>query len=168
MDEAAGGAERRSMRIMSMLMAAPHIVRLDAVHCVAYWNNAAIVDVAGDLGVDRMRAIGEAYEALRQSWPTGMFVIVIAQPGTPAGTDDARAESARMLKALGDGLMRMFVVIEERGVVAQLQRSIMRGINVVVRNSRMVVTDTVDEAVHAGAKYVVLRETPPDRATVEQ
>lgn len=79
--------------------------------------------------------------------------------------DEARAEGARMLKALGDGLLQIIVVIEERGVLAQLLRSVMRGMNVVVRNSRMSVTDTVEDAVRAAVKYI---ELPLPKAVIEQ
>lgn len=135
-------------------MAAPRIVCHDAQHCVAYWNNVAIVDVCGDLDLARMRAIGEAYAALLQRYPEGIIAIVITQPNTPIAGDEARAEGSRMLKALGDGLLQVFVVVEARGMLANLMRSIMRGVNVIVRNSRMSVVDSVDDAVRAGAKYV--------------
>jgi hypothetical protein len=146
-------------------MTAPRIVHIDAVHCIGYWHNVAIVDIAGDLDPVRMRAVGEAYESLRQSYPQGMVAFVIAQPNSPVAGDKARAEGTLALKRLGDGLLQIFVVIEERGVLANLLRSVMRGINVVVRNSRMSVADTVEEAVHAAAKYI---ELPQPRAAVEQ
>jgi hypothetical protein len=146
-------------------MTAPNVVSVDEVHCVAYWHNVVIVDIGGDIGLVHMRALGEAYEALRQSYPKGIAALVIAQPNTPVGGEDARGEGARMLKAMGDGLLHICVVIEERGVLAPLMRSVLRGVNVIVRNARLSIAETVEEAAKGVTKHVALSQP---KAAVEQ
>lgn len=137
----------------------------DEVHCVAYWMNATIIDIGGDLEPTHIRGLGEAYATLRQSYPKGIVAIVIVQPDTPVSGADARAEGARMIKELGDGLLQMAVVIEERGVFAPLMRSVVRGINVFLRNSRLTLTDTVQDAVRDVSKHI---ELAMPKAAVEQ
>jgi hypothetical protein len=53
-------------------------------------------------------------------------------------------------------LLHASVVIESDGVIAQLMRTIVRGINVVVRASRIAVVRDVDQAVQYALPHVVL------------
>ncbi|MET0386925.1 MAG: hypothetical protein ABW321_13245 [Polyangiales bacterium] len=136
-------------------MPQPRVVALDSQHCVAYWHNVAIVDIRGDIDVTRMRGLGDAYRTLRDSHARGIVALVFIRPSVPVADAEARAESARFTRELGDALHTV-MVIEERGVLAQMLRSVIRGLNVLSRTTRIAMATDLDDAVQETARHVPL------------
>lgn len=141
-------------------MAAPRIVAADAKHGIAFWNNVAIVEIAADADVACMRSIGEAYRGLRDTYlgtGAGIAALVIIRAGVPVASADARAEAALFMRELGEALVHTAMVLEERGVLAQLLRSVVRGMNVLVRTARISLAEDIAEAAENIAPHVALR-----------
>ena len=65
-------------------MAAHRIVHSDAHHCVASWRNVLIVDIAGDIDVERTRGIARAIRNLLEIYPDGFVEIALVRASTPA------------------------------------------------------------------------------------
>jgi hypothetical protein len=122
---------------------------------IAFWNNVVILDVGGDMDVACMRKVGLAYRALLTSYPRGIVALALIRPETPVAAAEARSESARFMRELGDSLMHVAMVIEDRGVIAQMLRSVVRGINVLARTSRISLSGTLEEATLALAPMVI-------------
>lgn len=131
------------------------MVHSDNQHCIAFWNNVAIVDVAGDLDAGRMRGVGRAYATLAESYRRGIASVVLLRPSAPVASAEARGESTKFMRELGPLMLHTAMVIEHPGVIAQLLRSVVRGINVVVRSSRISLVDSVEAAARDVAPFVV-------------
>lgn len=127
----------------------PRIVRSDDAFCLALWQNVAITDVAGNMDVAHMKQLGKTYRELAGAFPSGIVTLAIIRPGVPVSSSEARDEAARFITELGPSILRMGMLIEDRGVMAQVLRTIIRGLNVVTRNTKLVLYNTVDEAVRA-------------------
>lgn len=121
----------------------------DSAVCIHYWYNVAIVDIAADVDVERMKVIGNAYRTLAKSHPGGVAPLVMVRHGTPVASAPARAEAARFTRELGDALLRVSMVVEGSGVIVQLLRSVVRGVNMVTRSSRITMFESIDEATQA-------------------
>lgn len=128
--------------------------RRDERYCVSFWNNAAIVDLRGDLDSERVRGLGKAYHALSESHPAGIVVLVLVRPSVPVSSGDVMSELVRMIKSLGDALVQLVTVIEDRGLLAQLMRSLTRGLNVLVKKARITSADTIDEGIRLLAPHL--------------
>jgi hypothetical protein len=116
---------------------------------ISFWRNLAIVDVRADLSVEAMRAIDRSYRALIQTYPAGIVALAIVRPGVPVSSSESRSEGARLTKALGDAVQRIVFVIEDNGVFAQAMRSVIRGLNVIMRNAKMTAYGSLEEATQA-------------------
>ena len=136
-------------------MTAPRIVCSDATFCLALWQNVAITDVAGDMDVAHMKQLGKTYRELVTSFPLGIVTCAIIRAGVPVSSSAARDEAAKFITDLGPSVLRMAMLIEERGVMAQVLRTIVRGINVVTRNTKLVLFNELDEAIRSLAPLVV-------------
>jgi hypothetical protein len=121
---------------------------------ISFWRNLVVVDVRADLTVAGMRNIERGYRALLQSYPAGIVAIVIVRPGVPVSSSEARSEGARVTKAVGDALTRIVFVIEDDGVFAQAMRTVIRGLNVVMRNAKMTAYATIDDAGRAVLPHI--------------
>jgi hypothetical protein len=133
--------------LASRAMTAPHTFHADDTCMIALWHNLAIVDCGGDMAVDRMRRVGLAYRALALNYPQAVVGLALVRPETPVASADARAEITHFMRELGDSLQHVAVVVEARGVLAQVMCSVIRGINVIARSSRLSVTTDLDGAV---------------------
>ncbi len=119
--------------------ACPAVFYADSALCITFWQNIAIVDVRGLVDVGQMLTLERAYQALARRFTAGIVSCVIIQPGTPVSPPDALKESSRFMRELGRAMMRIAVVIEDVGVAAQVFRTVVRGINVVIRDNKLVV-----------------------------
>jgi hypothetical protein len=135
--------------------ACPAIYYVDSATCVTLWQNLAIIDSRGLIDVPRMLTFERAYQALAQRYTGGIVSCVIVQPGTPVSPPDALKESARFMRELGSAMLRIAVVIEDVGVAAQVFRTVVRGINVVTRESKLVVLGDLPSAVDVLAPLIV-------------
>jgi hypothetical protein len=122
--------------------------------CIAFWHNVAIIDVADELDAPRMLTLEAAYRALLEVYPRGIAALALIRAGTPVSGAAARAEGARFTKELGDLVLQVAMVIEDRGIGAQMLRAVVRGINVLVRQPRLQLFDDVDAAVAVTARHV--------------
>jgi hypothetical protein len=132
----------------------------------AFWRNVAIVDIAVEVDVEKMVKLGDGYRMLRTAHPRGIVVLVFMREGLPPSTAEARAESVRFTKELGDSLLGLVMVVEDRGVLAQVMRSALRGFSLLARGSKTVVVATVDAGIEAVVPRVP-RVRPGDDCTEE-
>lgn len=135
-------------------MAKPRLFYQDENFCCAFWNNVAIVDVWADMDPFRMRKLGEAYRKLLEDYPDGVVAISMIRASTPVSTSDARTEATRFLKELGERMLHHTMVIEAEGVVGLMLRSVVRGLNALLRSNRMSLHDKTEDAVPALAAFV--------------
>lgn len=133
----------------------PRILHSDEVCRIGAWHNILLCEVARDIDLEHMQLQGKAYaELARQYRPEGIASLSIVRAGVPVAAADARHESTRFLKALGDSLVRTVIVLEDHGLVAQMLQTVIRGINVIIRNSKVVISPNEREAVAALAPLV--------------
>ena len=98
-------------------MTAPQLYAADAVYCIGFWNNIALVDAVGEIDAPRMRQLGAAYKELLTQYQH-MAVFCVLRPGAPMSSREARAESQQLLRSFGDALVRVAFVVEEGAVLA--------------------------------------------------
>jgi len=135
--------------------ACPAVFYVDSACCITFWQNLAIVDSRGLIDVPHMLTLERAYQALAQRFTSGIVSCVVIQPGTPVSPPDALKESARFMRELGPAMMRIAVVIEDVGVAAQVFRTVVRGINIVIRDNKLVVLSDLPSAVDVLAPLIV-------------
>ncbi|HEV8245179.1 MAG TPA: hypothetical protein VGP93_05400 [Polyangiaceae bacterium] len=128
------------------MLANPRILHSDNVFRIASWRNAIITDVAGSIDVERMRRLGRAYRELLVDHPEGIVSCGLIRPGVPVAPADARNESARFMKELGSSIL-VAMIVEDKGVLAQVMQTVIRGINVLARNPRLIMFRSIEEAV---------------------
>lgn len=135
--------------------ACPAVFYADNVSCITFWQNIAIVDTRGLVDVEHMLILERAYQALAQRFSGGIVSCVVIQPGTPVSPPDALKESARFMRDLGSAMMRIAVVIEDVGVAAQVFRTVVRGINIVVRDNKLSVMGDLASAIDVLSPLIV-------------
>jgi hypothetical protein len=135
--------------------ACPAVFYADSVLCITFWQNLAIVDARGLVDVGHMLTLERAYQALAQRFTSGIVSCVVIQPGTPVSPADALKESARFMRDLGTSMLRIAVVIEDVGVAAQVFRTVIRGINVVIRDNKLVVPGDLSAAIDVLSPLIV-------------
>ena len=140
---------------LTMSSIEPEIVHEDASHRVAFWNNVCISDIWAEVDADQMRAFGEHYRKLLLRYPRGIVVISAVRPSMAIASAEARGETVRFLKELGDRLLQVATVIDAAGVLGLMLRSIIRGMNALVRPGRIVMVEDVERAVELCAPHVV-------------
>ena len=132
----------------------PRVLHSDSVYRLACWHNAVLVDVAGNIDLHHMKRLGRAYRELLVEYPNGILSCAIIRPGVPIAAADARTESARFMKELGESLLRVAMLIEDQGVLAQVMQTVIRGINVLARNPKLMLFRSLDEAASSLAPLV--------------
>jgi hypothetical protein len=135
--------------------ACPAVFYADSVLCITFWQNLAIVDTRGLVDVEHMLTLERAYQALAQRFTGGIVSCVVIQPGTPVSPADALKESARFVRDLGSAMLRIAVVIEDVGIAAQVFRTVVRGINVVNRDNKLVVLSDLQSAIDVLTPLIV-------------
>lgn len=143
----------------------PEVVHSDRVFCLAYWHNVVIVDVRGDMDLAHMQQLGRAYQALVERYPDGIVCCAFLRAEVPVSSKEARAESARFMRELGNSILRVAMVSEHRGVLVQAITAIIRGINVVARNPKLVLLQSSQEAARSVAP--LLQSKTAARETTE-
>ncbi|NUP11368.1 MAG: hypothetical protein HOW73_35425 [Polyangiaceae bacterium] len=121
---------------------------MNEVMCVSLWRNVVITDTAGAIGVGEVKTMEKAFRTLLLT-NRQIAGLALLRAGTPVASTDARAETTRFIKDLGAALTLNALVIEDKGVMATMMRSVIRGLNVVMRNSTLVVHGDAKEAVRA-------------------
>lgn len=142
-------------------MQQPEVVDSDHVFRVAFWHNAVIVDVGGDMDLVHMQRLGRAYRDLLAQHPDGIVSCAFLRAEVPVSSAAARAESARFMKELGNSILRVAMVSEHRGVLMQMITTIIRGINVIARNPKLVLLRSAQEAAEAVAPMVHSKDSTP-------
>ena len=135
--------------------ACPAVFYADDVFCISFWQNLAIVDTRGLVDVEHMLIAERAYQALAQRFGGGIVSCLLLQPHTPVSPPDARRESARFLRDLGNAIIGVAVVIEDVGIAAQVFRTVVRGVNVLMRDSKLVVLDNLEQAIDVISPVIV-------------
>jgi hypothetical protein len=140
------------------MLVQPRIIQSDGVYALASWQNAMIIDVAGNMDLQHMMRVGRAYRELILEYPDGIASFCMIRPGVPVAPADARDESARFTKELGNSLLKVTILIEDTGILAQMMQTVIRGINVLSRNPKLIPLRSIDEAVDIIAPLVVPTE----------
>lgn len=141
-------------------MTEPRVFKMDVRHCVSFWSNAVIVDLRADMDVPTMQSLGRAYASLIESYPSGIVVLAFLQATVPVSGPEARAEGARVLNELGGSILRIITIIEDRGVLAHLLKSIVRGVSVLARRSRLSIANDLEEAASELVPLLVAHAPP--------
>ena len=136
-------------------MPPPRIVHSDEIVRLSTWQNLAITDLVGEMDVLRIKRVARAVRELLVQFPSGIVTCAFIREHVPVGSKESREESARFMKDLGDSCLKMVVVIEQRGVMAQMLRTVVRGMNMITRNSKLLVLGETREAIDALAPLVV-------------
>lgn len=139
---------------MMTAMALLETHQMDDHHHIAFWSNVALIDIWNDMDTARMRNLGAAYKALSARYPEGIVGMVLLQPSTPVSSAEARHEVTRQMNELGPCLHHVTMVIEARGVMALMLRSVVRGVNVLLRRSSISLEMSVDNAAHKLRPYL--------------
>ena len=126
----------------------------DQVFVIGSWNNILLADVGRDIDFEHMKLLGQAHKQLIEQHPGGIATLSFVRPGVPVASSASREESARFIKALGDSLRRTAMVLEDQGTVVQLLTTVVRGINVITRNSKLMVCHSAEKGVEAIAPLV--------------
>ena len=134
---------------------APRILCSDDIYRLAVWQNMTIAEFAGDVDALRMRRVGRAHRELAASYPDGTVSCTIVRQGVPVASEEARDEAVQFMKELGDSLRRSALIIEDTGIMAQVLRTVVRGFNVITRNTKLVLCANLDEVVNALSPLVV-------------
>ncbi len=135
--------------------ACPAVFYADGVLCITFWQNIAIVDCRGLVDTEHMLTLERGYQALAQRFTGGIVSCVVIQPGTPVSPPDALRESARFMRDLGHAMTRIAVVVEDVGIAAQVFRTVIRGINVVIRENKLMVLSDLPSAIEALSPLIV-------------
>lgn len=135
-------------------MGPPRIVHSDDVVRLSTWQNLAITDLVGEMDVVRIKRVARAVRELLVQFPNGIVTCAFIRENAPLGSKESREESARFMKDLGDSVLKMVVVIEQRGVMAQMLRTVVRGMNMITRNTKLLLLGETREAVDALAPLV--------------
>lgn len=139
-------------------MILPSYVTKDREHCIATWHNVVVVDVAGEIDLERMRGLGASYDDLLTRYPDGIVVCLLLRTSASVAAADARSAGTDKLRELKGHIHHVALVVEAKGVVAQMIRSMWRGANVLARGSRLTTTDNIEEAARLLAPHVLTTE----------
>jgi hypothetical protein len=146
-------------------MTVPRTYFSDEMCCIAFWNNVVFVDIDGEMSAPRMRTLAQGYRELLTIYPR-IVALCVMRPGTPVSGSEARAESTRFMKELGSSIAHVAMVIESQGIVAQMLRSVIRGINTITRSSSLSIAQNVDEAIR-NIVPLVISTSPRNKVTAE-
>jgi hypothetical protein len=116
---------------------------------IVFWRNVLIADLDTDIDLVKMCVMGRAYRALLADHPRGVVGMSRVRAGVPVSSKESRAENVRYTKELGDSILSLVTIVEDKGVAGEVIRSVIRGIEVVTRISKMVVVATLDEGMKA-------------------
>lgn len=126
----------------------------DKVLSISLWRNLVLTDTAGDMIMAHVAQLERAYaEAARRS-PDGFVVCSFIGDGVPAMTKDRRDEITRILRSHEATLRCVAMVIEQHGVGGQMLRTIVRGINALTRNNRILIFAKGEAALAEIAPFV--------------
>jgi hypothetical protein len=133
----------------------------------AFWQNLVISVVRGDMSVPRMQRLGEAYGRLLREHPSGIAVVGVLEAGTPIASSEARKESARMLNQFGGKVLHVAFAVETQGVTGMMLRSVVRGLNVLMKGTRMSLHDSVEAAMRQTLPFVQAPASSPEAQSRE-
>lgn len=136
-------------------MIAPEPFLIDRVCSIAFWHNVLIVDVAQDLDVEHTKALWEAHRQLASRHPAGIVALSIVRADVPISSAEARNENVLGLQDLGDRLRHTALVVEARGVVAMMLKSVVRSIGMLRRNNRISYPEDIERAILTLQPHVV-------------
>jgi hypothetical protein len=116
----------------------------DEVMSASVWNNLAIFECAGMWHALHVGEIARAYDVVFAKHAQGCGLTFV-RPATPVPKASVLNETGKLMKQLGSKVAWSVVVVEERGPLAALTRSVIRGLNVLGASSRISAAATVDE-----------------------
>lgn len=108
----------------------------DEAFRISLFRNIAIVDVAGPIDEARMRKMEEAFLRLHSDFGE-VGVLGVMRGTAPIPGADARSYASHIVKAHGEWLKLVAMVVEDSGLVMQLFISLVRSINFIAGRSRI-------------------------------
>jgi hypothetical protein len=114
------------------------------------------------MSVARMARQGESYTALLREHPRGIAALSILEAGTPVASSAARQEATRMLEELGGKVLHVAFAIETEGVTGMMLRSVVRGLNVLMKRNRMSLHGNAEAAARHALSFVPTTGTNTD------
>jgi hypothetical protein len=136
-------------------MVASPVIKVERKYGVGVWHNVVITIIHGDMDAAEVRHLGELYAKVSETYPKGIAAITLLRGSLSVGTKETNAEAQRMMGMLRGTMLHIAVVIENRGFVAQLLRSVIRTLNTVGRGTRLSIAADAEEAVRVIAPHVV-------------
>lgn len=121
---------------------------------VGLWHNVVLAIIEGDMDAADVRSLGELYDALLRNFPKGIAAITVLRGHLTVGSKETNAEAQRVLTRLRSNMLHVAIVIENRGFVAQLLRSVIRTLNGVTRGTRLSIATDIHEAVRVIIPHV--------------
>jgi hypothetical protein len=140
------------------------LIQMDSQMYLGFYKNVVLIDIGGVVDLRRMSAIACSYRTLLETYPRGILALSFLRPGTPVSPADARAEGARFVRELGDSILFSAMVVEGEGLLPQMLRTVIRGINVLARTPRISVFHRGEEAIRRIAPLMVRSDTETDPA----
>ena len=116
----------------------------DAALTVSVWNNLVIFDCSRMLEVFHVPEIKRAQDMVLSQHPHGVGLTLI-RPGTQVPKGPVLKEMGKMMKELSGRIWWSIVVVEERGPLAALKRTVIRGLSVIA-GGRIAAAATLEES----------------------
>jgi hypothetical protein len=135
------------------------VVQANAQLCLGLWHNIVLVDVVGVIDRENMRGIGDAYRSVLERYEH-VACVTMFRDGAVLSSPESQQQTVQLMQELGPRLVHVALVIESRGLVAQLARSALRAFSVLVRGTPMTAAREVDEAIAVIAPLVESAQSP--------
>jgi hypothetical protein len=120
------------------------VLHTDGRQCIGFWNNIAMIDVAGEMNLEGMTRVCDLYRSLARDYKR-VACLTVVRSGAPVATMEAQQAGANVGRELGPTLAMISIVIEAQGVVGQLFRSAMRAFTVFARAPPISIAGTLDD-----------------------
>ena len=123
-----------SIQTMSTLTVAP--ARVDAVspdHCLARWNQFYIIIWRVHTTMAGIRILARTFEDFRASFPDGVGLITIVEPGAPLPPTEARQALGQLLGEASGSIRYSAVVYEGGGFRASAVRGVVSSLILLAR-----------------------------------
>jgi hypothetical protein len=135
------------------------IVFEDAVLRIAHWRCLQISHLVGTLGPPQVAVVGQQYRLLARGRALGIAGVVIVHRTSQVADAATRQASTEMMKSLTGTLKRVAIVVEAAGVFTSMLSSILRMMNVAMKDPVLYMYTRQDQA---------LRELAPILAEIER
>jgi hypothetical protein len=125
----------------------PTIQFLDAIMVIGHWHNFQVVDQAGMLLSQHVRALTAKTEMLAKRHPDMVATLSIVRPDTPISPKPVRDELATMMRETEQLETQTAVVLEATGIFASALRTTLKTMAVMTGNRKLKIVSTVGDGI---------------------